>query len=199
MARPRQFTDDEILDGARRCFIEHGPGVSTNHHAQEIGVSQATLFKRIGTKQQLMVAALASRPATSVLGRLEAGPTDAPLREQLLGLARDMATMYDRVLPRVMTLWATGRNPIDLWPDPEQAPPVRARRALAAFFAEAQAHGRMGGGDPMLLAMVFIGGVKEAAFQRHMLRDTSPATDSDPYASNLVDTFWHGVQPLETP
>ena len=199
MARPRQFTDDEILDGARRCFIEHGPGVSTNHIAQEIGVSQATLFKRFGTKQQLMVAALASRPATPVLGRLEAGPTDAPLLEQLHGLARDMATMFDRVLPCVMTLWAAGRNPIDLWPDPEQAPPIRARRALAAFFAEAQAHGRMGGGDPTLLAMVFIGGMKEAAFQRHMLRDTSPATDSDPYASNLVDTFWHGVQPLETP
>jgi len=198
MVRPRQFTDDEILEGARRCFIEHGPGVSTNHIAEEVGVSQATLFKRFGTTQQLMVAALSPRPAASVLARLEAGPGPAPVEEQLRELAAAMAAMFDRVLPCIMTLWAAGMNPHDLWPDPEQAPPVRARRALARFFADAQAQGRMGGGDPELLALVFIGGMKEAAFQQHMLRDATAAADPDAYAATLVDTFWRGVQPLET-
>lgn len=198
MVRPRQFTDDEILDGARKCFIEHGPGVSTNHIAEAVGVSQATLFKRFGTKQQLMMAALAPRPNMDILRRIEAGPTDAPLEDQLRELTTQMAGMFDRLLPCLMTLWGAGQNPHELFPDPSEAPPVRARRAMAAFFEKAQSQGRMAGGDPEMLAMVFIGGMKEAAFQKHILRDTSSGADADAHAAVLVDTFWRGVQPPET-
>lgn len=199
MVRPRQFSDDEILEGARRCFIEHGPGVSTNHIADEVGVSQATLFKRFGTKHELMVAALSPRPEMGILDTLEAGPTDAPLEDQLLELATAMAQMFDGLLPCVMTLWAAGMNPHGLFPDPERAPPVRARRALGAFFAQAQAQGRMAAGDTEALALVFIGAVKEAAFQRHMLRDASPKPAAVEYARVLVTTFWRGAQPTVSP
>lgn len=199
MVRPRQFTDDELLDGARKCFIEHGPGVSTNHIADEIGVSQATLFKRFGTKQQLMVAALAPRPNMDILLRIEDGPTDAPIEDQLRELASQMAGMFDRLLPCLMTLWGAGKNPHEMFPDKSQAPPVRARKAMAVFFEKAQAQGRMAGGDPEMLAMVFIGGMKEAAFQKHLLRDDTAKTDADAYAATLVETFWRGVQPAEAP
>ena len=59
--RPRSFTDDELLDTARRVFLEHGAGASTEQIAQQLGVSQAALFKRIGTKQELMVRSLMPR------------------------------------------------------------------------------------------------------------------------------------------
>ena len=199
MVRPRQFSDAEILEGARRCFIEHGPAISTNHIADEVGVSQATLFKRFGTKHELMLAALCPRPNMDFLRRVEAGPTDAPMHTQLLDMATHMALMFDRMLPCLMTLWASGTNPHDMFPDPEQAPPVRARRALGAFFGKAQAEGRMAPGDTEALALVFIGAVKEAAFQRHMLRDAAPKPEPVDYAKTLVHAFWHGTQPAVTP
>ena len=52
--RPRQFSDDELLQTARRCFLEHGPGVSTGLIAEELGVSQAALFKRFKPIQAAM-------------------------------------------------------------------------------------------------------------------------------------------------
>ena len=47
--------------------------------------------------------------------------------------------------------------------------------------------------------VVSIGAVKEAAFQRHMLRDSSPKQDPFQYATTLVDAFWQGVQPPVIP
>ena len=65
MVRPRLFSDAEILQVARRCFLEHGPAVSTTVIASEVGLSQAALFKRFGTKQNLMLLAL---PLMALMG-----------------------------------------------------------------------------------------------------------------------------------
>ena len=40
---------------------------------------------------------------------------------------------------------------------------------------------------------------KQAAFQKHLLRDDTAKTDADAYAATLVETFWRGVQPAEAP
>ena len=58
MVRPRQFTDEQILASARKSLLEHGPGVSTAKIAKAVGMSQAALFKRFGSKEDLLIAAL---------------------------------------------------------------------------------------------------------------------------------------------
>ena len=39
MARPRQVSDEQILEAARSCFLEHGPAVSTTVIAKRLGIS----------------------------------------------------------------------------------------------------------------------------------------------------------------
>ena len=56
--RPKIKTDEQLLAAARSAFIEFGGAVSTTVIAENAGVSQATLFKRFGTKEQLMKRAL---------------------------------------------------------------------------------------------------------------------------------------------
>ena len=58
MGRPRTVSDDVILEAARAVFLEQGPGASTQSIADRLSVSQAALFKRFGTKRDLMIAAL---------------------------------------------------------------------------------------------------------------------------------------------
>lgn len=198
MVRPRSFTDDEILDVARQCFIEHGPGVSTNTIADAVGVSQATLFKRFGTKHDLMTKALAIKPKVELIEFLHQGPTPEPIPEQLLRFATFMTAMFDRMLPCIMAMWAAGLDPKAQWEDPSQAPPIIARRALTAFFDGAVEQGRMKPGDNDARAMVFIGAVKELAFQQHMFRQAAPRQEPAIYAAAVVDTFWNGWAPEES-
>ena len=56
--RPRKISDEDILDVARECLLEQGVNVSTQVIAKRLGVSQATLFKRFGTKVKLLQMAL---------------------------------------------------------------------------------------------------------------------------------------------
>ncbi|HIK90782.1 MAG TPA: TetR/AcrR family transcriptional regulator, partial [Planctomycetes bacterium] len=59
MARPRTISDDQILQTARECFLQHGPSVATDVIADQLGVSPQALFKRFHSKQDLMLAAIA--------------------------------------------------------------------------------------------------------------------------------------------
>jgi AcrR family transcriptional regulator len=199
LVRPRQFHDEDLLAAARACFIAHGPGVSTTLIAEQAGVSQATLFKRFGTKRDLLVAALTLRSDATLLTLLDQGPTDAPLPVQLEALASALVTQFDRMLPCVMTLWAAGLSPQEVLPAGVESPLVVARRQLVRFFAAAQQQGRLGGAPPASLALQFIGAAKELAFQRHLFPDSAPDLSTSTYARDLVWSFWAGCQPSETP
>ena len=56
--RPKKITDIDILSCTRNCILRFGVSVSTQTIADELGVSQATLFKRFGTKDALIQKAL---------------------------------------------------------------------------------------------------------------------------------------------
>ena len=98
MARPSLHSDDELLDVARDTFLEHGPGVSTQVIAERAGVSQATLFKRFGSKDALLVRALRPPEHPPFIALLEAGPDKRPFAEQLLEVLGEMDRFFQRVL-----------------------------------------------------------------------------------------------------
>ncbi len=198
MVRPRQFQDKDLLAAARSCLIEHGPGVSTTLIAVKAGVSQATLFKRFGTKQDLLVAALAPRPDPTLLALLAKGPTGAPMPVQLEALATALVAFFEQMLPCIMTLRAAGLSPREVFPDGVESPLVATRRLLGQFFASAQAQGRLTGSAPAALALQFIGASKELAFQRYVFPDSAPDLSTSAYAQNLVRSFWAGCRPPET-
>ena len=108
--RPRQFTDDELFAAARRCFLEHGPTVSVAVIAGELGVSQAALFRRVGTKDELMLQALSPRPPEWI-ARIAEHESDAPVHEQLLALVREMDASFRQMMPCIAVLSAAGVTP----------------------------------------------------------------------------------------
>ena len=115
LARPRRFTDEEILATTQSCILEHGPGVSTLMIAEKIGLSQAALFKRFGTKEQLIVRSLQQPMQPNPIARiLSQGPTDAPIPDQLVEIG--VTTMVNPA-PRnslsdhVACGWGGGQQP----------------------------------------------------------------------------------------
>lgn len=58
MARPRQISDEQILTTMCSCVLSHGPQVSLDLVAKELGVTGPALLKRFGTREELMLRAL---------------------------------------------------------------------------------------------------------------------------------------------
>ncbi|MCX4247907.1 TetR/AcrR family transcriptional regulator [Paraliomyxa miuraensis] len=192
--RPRQFTDDELLQTARRCFLEHGPGVSTNAIAEELGVSQAALFKRFKTKQDLMVEALAPGAQPPWIAEVEAGPDDSPVPEQLHRVVKRIDAFFEQMLPGIAMLRAAGIEPEVMLRHHEVPPPVRAHRTLSAWLRRLHEQGRANVPHPQSTAMAFLGAIHARHMLCHMLREHAPKTEPE-FLQNLVDVFWAGIAP----
>src|SRR5476649_2425176 len=79
MGRPKIIEDSELLAVARKVFREHGHTVTTRDVARAAGISQAVLYQRFKTKDQLFLAALTlDAPSLGGLSEIEATAREDP-------------------------------------------------------------------------------------------------------------------------
>lgn len=199
MGRPQQISDQELLAVARVAFLRHGPSVTTQLIAEQVGLSQAAIFKRFGTKDNLMLRALAPEPWPEWLRLVDAGPDDRPVVEQLRAIGTGALQFFRGVVPCLMVLRASGLGPECMHDHFDEPPPLRTRRILAAWFEQASAQGRMHCADSVDLAQHFMGALHVRAFLGHLFADASPVERDEQYVAHLVDTLWNGIGPTEAP
>jgi AcrR family transcriptional regulator len=154
---------------ARGVILAHGPAVSTALIAEHAGVSQATLFKRFGTKEALVVRALAAPECMAFVDVLAAGPDARPIPEQLAAAGAEILAFYTRMVPAVQALFAAGVRPD------------------CAFAGEV----------PPPLRYAFMGALHGRVFLRHFLSGPAPAEPADDarFVAGLVDALWAGLAP----
>jgi len=192
--RPRSFTDAELLETARRCFLEHGPSVSTDLIAQELGVSQAALFKRFRTKQELMVRSLIPMNVPWV-AEIEGGPDARPVLEQLHELANKIDGFLIQQMPCIAVLSASGTRPAKVlnW-EKEGWPGMRPHRAMVGWFSQLVAEGRIVAPSPVALATAFSSSLQVPHFMKHALGAAAPELGDD-YRERVVEMFWRAIEP----
>jgi AcrR family transcriptional regulator len=201
MARPRQVSDAQILEAARAVFLEQGPGVSTTVIAERLGVSQAALFKRFGTKDELMIAALRPGPEEldALLAWTETGPGPGPIRPQLRELLQRLRDRFAEFLPGMAVLRAAGVTQPERCTDRDPArplPPVRLQRALAAWLTRAHSAGALRCEAPGAVAYALLGAVHLQSFLAYMAH-AEQNTVSDASLDALLDSLWAGLDPRE--
>ena len=193
MVRPRQISDEAILDGARECFLEHGPGVSTVAIAQRLGVSQGVLFQRFGTKNELMLAALAPLERPRWTAQLERGPDQRALPEQLREIADAATDFFEEIVPKVAVLRGAGIEPRSAFRDSDLPAPVVAQRRLATWLRLALSQRRVRPCDPDAVALMFLGALQIRPFLAHVARDIGP--EREIYLDHLVENLWRMIAP----
>lgn len=193
MVRPRQISDEAILDGARECFLEHGPGVSTVAIAQRLGVSQGVLFQRFGTKNELMLAALAPLERPGWTAHLEDGPDERDLPEQLREIAAQATDFFEEIVPKVAVLRGAGIEPKTVFRDSDLPAPVIAQRRLATWLRHALAQQRVRPCDPDSVSLMFLGSLQIRPFLAHVARDIGPERET--YLDHLVENLWRMIAP----
>ncbi len=197
--RPRQFTDEDILDATQACILELGPSVSTTVIAERVGMSQAAIFKRFGTKEKLLLAALC-RPmqANPISQLLEDGPTDEPIRDQMINMGVAILTVMRHVVPCMAMLHAAGINPAEHLRR-EDSPPIQGRKMLTEWFRLAIEQERVRSFDPHVMAVAFLGMLKARPFREIILADSALKCSDRDYVTQLIDLLWDGVSLDMTP
>ena len=198
MGRPRQHSDEEILKVARECFLEHGPAASTVEVARHLGISQAALFKRFGSKSNLLWKALAPPEIPPWLPLVEAGPDDRDGDEQLRELAGEISRFFAELVPCFSVLRAAGVEFPEALHRYTIPPPVRAFRAMRAWFARAREKGVVGPVDPDAAALSWLGSLAFRHFVGHILPGLVPDPQKHPpRLDQLVSVVWTGLAPKD--
>jgi AcrR family transcriptional regulator len=199
MGRPRQVLDEEILEVARACFIEHGASVSTEAIAARLGVSGPALLKRFGSKRELLKAAFSvgvmSPAAVQWLQKVEAGPDEREIPEQILEMARAIDAFFRKMVPAFAVLREAGLTAEEMRGEEKEPPPVRAHLTMTGWFRRTQEQGRLRAGDPDVMASLFLAGLQHRYFLAHVTNQTIPPEEEDPWLERMVDIFWRGVAP----
>ena len=191
--RPRRVTDDEILEVARETILELGASVSTTVIAERLGVSQATLFKRFGSKDALVLTALMPKPEALPLVGLQEGPEEGPLLPQLRAMLLEVGAFFNEMAPCLVALKSSGSFPPDFHQG-AHSPPVLARIQLSRWLDRGVETGELRQEvDTEHLAVALIGVVQARVMREHLIGDPTLTGTPDDYLAVAVDYLLAGV------
>jgi AcrR family transcriptional regulator len=192
MGRPRQVTDVDILRHAREAFLEHGPHLSTQVVAERCGLSQAALFKRFGTKKDLLLRALLPANDLPFFAVIAAGPVEGPIGPQLEAIGLSIAQFFKQQVPCMATLAASGINHVEFFQSFDVPPPIRLQRAMTGWLERCGPRLKPDV-DRRAMATAFLGSLHVRAFF-HYIGGSGLPEERDDYVKTVVQTFLHGAE-----
>jgi AcrR family transcriptional regulator len=192
MGRHKTITDDAILAAARGVFAAHGHTASTRQIADAAGISEAVLYQRFGSKEELFFAALHTAPPDldALLGPLP--PTGDALR-YVRGVVLRLGRHFAEMIPLGLRMMshpafdptAPGRT------HPGGSPAIK--EGLAARLKGFAAGGQLAAAPPTVVAGLLVSLAHDWALGVAMSGE-SPATRERALRA-MVNVLWTGLRP----
>ena len=192
MGRPSIIDNDSILAKARALFTEYGPNLSTQTIAVALGVSQATLFKRFTSKENLFFSAMTLKPE---LPALPDGGADA--KTYLTFFVAELLKHVESFSPVMMKLMSHPNFATYIQkahsPDLHLMVSNRLKQVLTVFQQQGQIHATA---DIAAVVNYLIETLHGHVFMQLMSGQTlSDELTADVRAAKLIAVLWTGLAP----
>jgi AcrR family transcriptional regulator len=197
MGRNKTIEDDELLRVARDVFRETGHTATTRDIAQAAGISQAVLYQRFGSKEDLFLRAMTPElpDVASLLGPYPPRSPKADLRR----IAERLVEFFTSMLPTMLHVHAHPEiNAAQLKKWHAKLPFVPLVKGLAARLRRMQEDGMIGPGNAEAAAHTLIAAVHTVALLETMMEGAHAEQRAAKVAA-VVDVLWHGLAPREGP
>jgi TetR/AcrR family transcriptional repressor of mexJK operon len=181
------------LDAAKRLFPQHGfEGTSMDAVAAEAGVSKLTVYSHFGGKEALFIETIRCKCDGLMPRSLFEINVDAPVRGQLLGIARAFFNlmMSDGALGMHRTLVASSQQSPKLARLFWDAGPMQVQAALAELLNKEVAAHQLDIADTRRAASQFFALLKGEHHARMLFGCGQPTTEeADAHLEATVDMF----------
>jgi AcrR family transcriptional regulator len=191
MSRPKTISDDEVLRIACDIFRHHGHTVSTREIAQAVGISEAILYQRFGSKDALFFAAMHARgPDIEQLLGPEEPVEDA--RKYLCTVLRRLGEYFAEVIPLALrVMMHPSFDPASL-SRTTPGGPVELREGLAKRLASLKRRKRLKVSNETVLARLLLSLAHDWALETALAH--RPVAPNDRRLEDFVDTLWEGLR-----
>lgn len=194
VARPRSFTDEQIIEAAREVFFRDGPTASTREISRRAGVSQGLIYQRFASKEALFVATMALPPLEGWQAQLDDLLGQGDLRQNLKVLSGRLTHYFRVSLARLMMRWSVGeqygQSPSWAnWMTPQDA------QALARYLREEMRLGRLHPHDPDALVASLTLPLVALCTGELTSRQSPSAQEVDLFLDRTLAALWFGIAP----
>lgn len=142
MPKKKTMSDDYILSVARDLFIEKGSTLSAQVIADSVGISQPSLFKRFGTKEDIIIKAMAPEEKLPVIDVINEMPyKDISIEKQIRDLLFQIDHMLNIVLPKIEVLKESRIPKEKVWRRYKTPPPILIIETMTNFFDRIKKNG----------------------------------------------------------
>ena len=194
MGRTRTVEDEDILEAARLAFLDRGQLATTREIADAAGISQAVLYQRFGSKDDLFFTAMAP-PPPDLEDLLGDPPRSADETEAYLAdVAERLYRYFETVAPLFVQLATHTAFHSDHLADAHQ-PMMESGLfdSLGARFVELSEKGCIGEGDGSAMAQLLISVVHGEALSAALLK--TPSDESRRHET--IRLIWRGLKPTD--
>jgi AcrR family transcriptional regulator len=192
MGRYKTISDDEVLRAARDVFRARGHTATTREVAQAAGISEAILYQRFGSKDDLFFASMAPQdPDVEAL----LGPKDPPddAHAYVRTVVARLGDYFAEVIPlalRVMT--HPSFDPATLSRARGARPAERFREGLAERLASLARRGRVTAPSPAATARLLVSLAHDWALGA--VFSPEPPSRRGRELREMVDVVWEGLR-----
>lgn len=193
MGRPKRVSDDELLAAARGVFLAAGVGASTKVIARAAGLSEAAVFQRFKTKDELffaaMIPALQDGPDEELFEQAEGEP-DALTALEAISLG--LMGYYRDLMPLLVLLITHPSFDHDQFLERHPHMPTNVlQEKLVQFFRAREARGELSVADPEATAETLIAALHSFALMEQL--GAHGGHMSEQKVKTCVRSLWDGL------
>ena len=192
MPRPKTITDEEILDVARSLFLQEGAKASTRAIAKIAGISEAVIFQRFSTKEDLFFAAMVPPEAQlEAMFNIQVGQNQ--ILTNLNEISFQIVAYFREVMPVFLSLVSHPAFDMHTFMQRHTMPAIQIHQRLTEYLSAEADLGRVRGDDVTTAAAILLSHLHNLALTETL--GTHQLSDIKQAISDAIAMLWKGLAP----
>jgi AcrR family transcriptional regulator len=192
MPRNKTITDEEILTVARSLFLKEGAKASTRTLAKLVGISEAVIFQRFSTKEDLFFTAMVP-PAAQLETIFSIQPGDRSVMANLESVSLLIVAYFREVMPIFLSLVSHPAFDMPAFMQRHTMPGMPIADRLTQYLNAEAGLGRIQGGNVAATAAMLFSHLHNLALSENI--GAHQPIDTERAISAAIVALWKGLAP----
>jgi AcrR family transcriptional regulator len=192
MPRNKTIADEEILAVARSLFLKEGTKASTRTLAKLVGISEAVIFQRFSTKEELFFTAMVP-PAAQLDTIFSIHPGEQQVIANLESISLQIVVYFREVMPVFLSLVSHPSFDMQTFLQRHTMPGMQIVNQLTEYLNAEAKLGRIHRDNIAATASILFSHLHSLALSENI--GAHQTIDTERAISDAIKALWQGLAP----